>query len=102
MSEKKRSKRSVMTLVWNFFGYTTAHGFARISESKTRQRRTLWSLIVASAFVMFFYQVSLLLSIYISRPIGTQILMKHETVSKTLFFKGEGKEVTKKGRKKLS
>lgn len=80
MSKNNEEKKPVLSLLWDFFGYTTAHGFARISESKTFLQRAVWFVIVGAAFVMFFIQVFTLLSTYLSRPIGTQITMKHESV----------------------
>ncbi|KAK3710379.1 hypothetical protein QZH41_012305 [Actinostola sp. cb2023] len=80
MSENEdNDRKTVLSLIWSFLGYTTAHGFARISESKTILQRTIWIVIVASAFVVFFLQVISLLETYMSRPVGTQITMKHET-----------------------
>lgn len=89
MSEntERGEEKSVFSLVWDFFSYTTAHGFPRIPGSKTCFQRIFWCLIVAGAFGMFFWQVYGLLQSYMSRHVATRIKMQHETVRTFLSIK---------------
>ncbi|XP_032233718.2 degenerin deg-1 isoform X2 [Nematostella vectensis] len=74
---EEKCRQTVSGLIWDFFGQTTAHGFGRIANTKSRLRRMFWVCLVMAAFGMFSLQIYDLLMIYLSRPIGTQIWMKH-------------------------
>ena len=64
----------------DFCGYTTAHGFGRLVESKSHVRKTFWVMACLGAFTMFSCQVIWLAQDYISKPVETYITMKHVKV----------------------
>ncbi|EDO37453.1 predicted protein [Nematostella vectensis] len=74
---EEKCRQTVSGLIWDFFGQTTAHGFGKIANAKSRLRRMFWVCLVMAAFGMFSLQIYDLLMIYLSRPTGTQIWMKH-------------------------
>lgn len=64
----------------DFCGYTTAHGFGRLVESKSYVRKVFWVMACLGAFSMFTCQVIWLAQDYISKPVETYITMKHVRV----------------------
>ena len=76
----KEKGRSTIEKLNEFCGYTTAHGFGRLVESKTHVRKAFWVMACLGAFIMFSCQVIWLAQDYISKPIETYITMKHVKV----------------------
>ncbi|EDO37452.1 predicted protein [Nematostella vectensis] len=72
-----KTAKTVLGFIWSFFDQTTAHGFGRIANTMSKYNRLFWASIIMVAFGMFAVEISDLLIIYLSRPIGTQIWMKH-------------------------
>lgn len=76
---------TVIEKLKDFCGYTSAHGFARLVESKSYVRKLFWVMACLGAFTMFTCQVIWLAQDYLRRPVETYIAMKHVRVS----FNGE-------------
>ncbi|KAJ7385395.1 ligand-gated sodium channel [Desmophyllum pertusum] len=68
---------STLQKLKDFCGYTTAHGFGRLVESKSWVRKVFWVLACLGAFTMFTCQVIWLAEDYIRRPVVTYINIEH-------------------------
>ena len=71
---------STLQKLKDFCGYTTAHGFGRLVESKSWVRKVFWVLACLGAFTMFTCQVIWLAEDYIRRPVVTYINIEHVRV----------------------
>ena len=84
MMEAQQSKRNtnekenIPKLIRNFLGYTTAHGFSRLEDSKGVFWKIFWSLVCLGSFGMFTYQVHGLFVLYFSRPVTTTVRVTFE------------------------
>ena len=72
---------SVISRLKDFCGYTTAHGFGRLVESRSVFWRVFWVAACISAMALFVLQVVTLAKEYSLRPVKTRIDVEHETVS---------------------
>lgn len=77
---EKEDDGSTIEKLKYFSGYTTAHGFGRLVESKSYVRKVFWVMACFGAFTMFSCQVVWLAQDYISKPVETYITLKHVKV----------------------
>ena len=79
-SKEKGGGESAIEKLKDFCGYTTAHGFGRLVESKSFVRKLFWVMALLGAFTMFTCQVVWLAEDYIRKPVETYIAIKHVRV----------------------
>ncbi|KAJ7375232.1 hypothetical protein OS493_001976 [Desmophyllum pertusum] len=79
MNETGETQTSFCSLMRDFFDYTSAHGFGRISAVKHWTRTVFWSLLFIGAVSMLSIQVHTLFLTYQSRPLTTLVTVKKET-----------------------
>ena len=79
--KEKKDSKSFKKLIYNFMGYTSAHGVGRLAESKTVFWKIFWSLVCMGAFGMFIYQGIGLLEQFISKPVSTTVSITFEKVT---------------------
>ncbi|XP_078371421.1 degenerin-like protein asic-1 isoform X1 [Oculina patagonica] len=76
-ADQKDGESTVIEKLRDFCGYTSAHGFARLVDSKSYVRKLFWVMACLGAFTMFSCQVIWLAQDYLRRPVETYIAMKH-------------------------
>ena len=86
---EKEDDGSTIEKLKYFSGYTTAHGFGRLVESKSYVRKVFWVMACLGAFTMFSCQVVWLAQDYISKPVETYITLKHVKVRSLVWAGGQ-------------
>ena len=77
---KDSSEETFMSLIRDFCGYTSAHGFERVMSAKEWIRKAFWSLLFIAAITVLGLQVHTLYHKYKNRPLVTLVTLQSDTV----------------------
>lgn len=77
---KDSSGKTFMSLIKDFCGYTSAHGFERVMSAKEWIRKAFWSLLFIAAITVLGLQVHTLYHKYKERPLVTLVTLQSDTV----------------------
>lgn len=74
------NKQSAGSIVEEFCSDTSAHGLGRILPVKNRTRTVVWSFLFMGAVGVLLFEVHILLTKYLTRPLATVITVESNTV----------------------
>ena len=88
MEEREQNKKedhessdgTFMSVIKDFCGYTSAHGFERIMSAKQWIRKAFWSLLFIAAIIILGIQVYTLYNKYKARPLVTLVTLESDKV----------------------
>ena len=76
----KSSTEAFTSLIKDFCGYTSAHGFERVMSAKQWFRKAFWSILFVLAITVLGIQVHTLYMKYQQRPLVTLVTLHSDTV----------------------
>lgn len=79
-SKSMSNNPSAGSIVEEFCSDTSAHGLVRILPVKNRARTVIWSFLFMGAVGVLLFEVHILLTKYLMRPLATVLTVESNTV----------------------